>query len=259
MSDDVPLWIAVYAFFGLWGACCAGIPLSAFSLYLRTRLLVQKMLSGEAHAVYASVTSKRYYTTRIKSKHGHTTQHHYEVSYWFEARREDGVTCRVTVTNRGISEEYFNDLQEGTWEPVLYSEGDPQVCRLDRAAHDDLAGTDGGFRLVIFMTPCFLIGTLVGFFGTLSHALIYGSFVPVVGTLVWVTIIGLIVACAIRAPCDGKGGTELEELGEREPETPPASLGLPELSVHVESDSEESGSESNENNGNRNNALLNNV
>lgn len=237
VESGPPSVVQLYIFLGIFGAVFTGLPLSAISACLKRRRAARKMLSGEARAVYANITSKRSWTTKQSPEDPKDWDTlHCAVSYWFEARREDGITCRVTVTNRVISEEYFNHLQEGTWEPVFYHEADPQVCRLDRAAHDDSTSCMNGSGvccLAVFTTPFMLIGTLVGFFGPLAAAQTSGSFSPLIGTFIWVTVIGLILAYWGK-PIPGvlgKDGVELEELGKREPKTPPASLGLPELSV----------------------------
>lgn len=197
---------------------CAGVGIMLGTV--RSQQCTASVTGDDARQATATITSKKSYTTTSRNSDGvEETSYHYEVSYWFEAVRGDGMRCRITVKDREVGHSVFESCPEGGRLDVYYVVDEPRHCRLTQAAENDKKLNTGNAYLVRMGVGLSLAAFAV-LMALIIPTLVTGSFGIFISAPLCFGLVACCILGCVRPMIDnsmaGLAYTTLEELGMQE-------------------------------------------
>jgi hypothetical protein len=173
---------------------CAGSALICGAI--KGQLKSRSMLGGGTQEAQATVTGK--------------SHHEYEVSYNFEAVRDDGMRCKVTVAGKSQPKSVWDRLEDGCKVPVTYFTDSPGHCRLTESAHQDVQ------PWASIMSDCLfgIVFVAVGFYAAViypAYELKHGFVAFLLYSAIWISCVAIAFAAIVSKLAEPSG--QVEELG----------------------------------------------
>jgi len=213
--------IAFCIFLAVFGSVFGCIGVGIMYGALRSQQEAALFTGDDALEATATITSRKTCTQTFHSfEDGTSTHYHNKVSYCFEAVRQDGVRCRITVTDQEVGAIVFESCREGSRQQVNYLGEDPRHCRLTQAAENDMRPSSA-----VFLVGRMLLGLIFAaagcFVGIVVTTLWHGPLGFLICGSIWLGLVGCCIFVCVGPFVDneisGVKGASLEELGMQQP------------------------------------------